>query len=37
MLIGLNQLNYEHDGVEEDILKNRLVTNFLFEILNKKK
>lgn len=31
MLIGLNQLNYEHDGVEEDISKNHLVKNvFLF-------
>ncbi len=26
MLIGLNPLNYEHDGDDEDILKNHLVT-----------
>ena len=35
MLIGLNQLNYEHDGEDEDILKNHLVKfYFLFLIKN---
>lgn len=30
MLTGLNPLNYEQDGVEEDISNNHLVNNKIF-------